>query len=87
MDRLEILETEINDKIIFIQKQLEKILLSGKEVGNNNPKHLDLIANLETENANLKREHTRIEEEHRKDLEEINDLVKVLSKLVESGDA
>ncbi len=87
MDKVEVLEAEIKRKIIFIQKYLSKSRASESGIVEDIPKYLDSIAKLEKENAELKAESNRVGKEHNADLKQIDELVRELSKLVETDNA
>ena len=87
MDQVEILETEIKQKIFLIQKHLLKSRSVDKNMEENIPKYLDVISNLEKENAELKAQWEKMGEEHSNDLRHLDELVNELSKLMENNRA
>ncbi len=87
MEQVEILETEIKQKIVLIQKHLLKSRSVDKEILENIPKYLDSISNLEKKNAELKAQCAKIGEQHGQDLKHLDDLISELSELMESNDA
>tara|TARA_A100001011_G_C14228091_1_gene807519 strand:+ start:482 stop:760 length:279 start_codon:yes stop_codon:yes gene_type:complete len=87
MDKIEILEAEIKEKIIFIQKKIFKLRTTDNQMVENIPKYLNTISSLQKENAKLKDEREKVEQDHNEDLKMVENLVDELSKLVEGNHA
>jgi hypothetical protein len=87
MNKLEILESQINNKISFIQENILKSKQIDNEIVNKIPDYLDVISRLEKENSNLKADREFLKKEHNEDLLKVEDLVVKLSQLLENSDA
>ncbi len=87
MDKVEILESEIKRKIIFLQKYLIKSRTTDDEMTENIPKYLNSIASLQKENDKLRAEQEKMNQEHLEDLKQVDTLLDGLSKLVENDHA
>ena len=87
MNKLEILESQINNKISFIHENILKSKQIDNEIVNKIPDYLDVISRLEKENSSLKADRELLKKEHNEDLLKVEDLVVKLSQLLESSDA
>jgi len=87
MTELEVLEAEIKEKIESIRHAMSTSVIVETEVDNQIPEYLNLISNLQKENADLKAEQKSLRQEHSVDLDKIDDLLSQLSKLMEISNA
>ena len=87
MEKAEILEIEIKNKIRFIENHFLKSRNVETEIEKNLPKYLDSISTLEKENNKLKVELEELNERHKEDLKQLEDLMRELSNLVEPDNA
>ena len=87
MTELEVLEAEIKEKIESIRHTMSTSVIVETEVDNQTPEYLNLISNLQKENADLKAEQKSLRQEHSVDLDKIDDLLSQLSKLMEISNA
>jgi hypothetical protein len=87
MTELEVLEAEIKEKIESIRHTMSTSVIVETEVDNQTPEYLNLISNLQKENADLKAEQKSLRQEHLVDLDKIDDLLSQLSKLMEISNA
>ena len=87
VNKLEILKSDINKKINFIEDQVSKLKKTDKVALTKIPDYLDAISRLEKENGDLRSEREKLDEEHSNDLEKVEGLVVELSQLMESKDA
>ena len=87
VNKLEILKSDIKNKISFIEDQMSKLKKTDTEVLKKIPDYLDAISRLEKENDDLRSERKQLDEEHSNDLEKVEGLVVELSQLMESKDA
>ena len=87
VNKLEILKSDIQKKISFIEDQMSKFKKTDSGVLDKIPHYLDAISRLEKENSDLRSERKQLDEEHSNDLEKVEDLVVELSQLMESKDA
>jgi chromosome segregation ATPase len=87
MNKLELLKSEIKNKINFIEDQMMKLRKTDGQVLDKIPDYLDTITHLKKENSQLKANREQLDEEHSKDLEKVESLVTELLKMKESNDA
>jgi hypothetical protein len=87
MDKVEILRSEIRNKISFIEDQILKSKKHDTDVINKIPDYLNTISRLEKENLALKTESEKLNQEHSTDLKEVEGLVEELSNLMEGNNA
>jgi hypothetical protein len=87
MDKLEILKSDIKNKISFLEDQMSKAVKSDNQVFDKIPDYLNEISRLEKENLELKANRKQLEEDHSVDLKKVEALIVELSQLLENADA
>lgn len=87
MDKLEILMSDIKNKISFLEDQMLKTVKTDNQVFDKIPDYLDEISRLEKENLELRANSKQLDEDHSVDLEKVEALIVELSQLLENADA